>query len=96
MVQSVGIVASGAVPADARPFAAADFAADFAPDFEDDFGGGCDATDFGAFDFATARFAGAEVRARATAAFFAGADFFPALRRVVISTTSFRCRRDAN
>jgi hypothetical protein len=57
------------------------------------------ALDFDAVAFTAARFAGAGVRARATAAFFAGADFFPAvpgLRRVVISTTSFRCRTEAN
>jgi hypothetical protein len=73
--------------------------ADLDPDLDADFATGFGATEFDAFDFAAARFAGADVRARATAAFFAGADCFPALpglRRVIISTTSFRCRREAN
>jgi hypothetical protein len=89
MVQSAGSVASGAASeADARAFAAAGFDDDFAADLR--------TTDFDAVAFAAARFAGADGRARTTAAFFAGADFFPALRRVVISTTSFRSRREAN
>jgi hypothetical protein len=92
MVQSVGIAASGAPPADARPFGPAAFDDDVGDDFDADF----EAPDREGFDFRTARFAGTGVRARATVAFFAGADFFRALRRVVISTTSFRCRRDAN